>query len=471
MAFRVKVFLMISIVFVSQIFAEINSNEFAMRRDKLMQKINDGAIILRGAVEYVRNGDVNFKFRQNSNFYYLSGFDEPDATMLLLPGETQKFILFVKPFNAHMAVWVGESYGIDGAMKVFKADTAFANDTFEDVIKPYLRNKKTLYLPFSDKDLVTQMTNIINSHYGRYPKKLEDADQYIDEMRQIKSPAEIESLQKSIDITVDAQKEAMKAIKPGIYEYEISALINYIYLKNGCERSGFPSIVGSGPNSTILHYEKNERKMTKKDMVVMDIGAEYGMYSADVTRTVPVDGKFSDEQRDIYQIVLESQKAGVEMTKPDITLSDISGKCTEIIKEGLFNLGLITDKESRWQTSIWFMHGVSHGLGLETHDPGGYRNQKLEAGMVFTIEPGIYIAENALENAYMMTRMGVSKEMIDAFVEQVKPAFEKYKNIGVRIEDDVLVTETGYRNLSEKAPREISEIEKLMSKDSKFTEN
>ena len=153
-----------------------------------------------------------------------------------------------------------------------------------------------------------------------------------------------------------------------------------------------------------------------------------------------------------------------------ITLSDISNKSTEIIKNGLFDLGLITDKESRWQTSVWFMHGVSHGLGLETHDPGGYRNQKLEAGMVFTVEPGIYIGENALENVYMMSRMGVSKDAIDAFVEAVKPAFEKYKNIGVRIEDDVLVTETGYRNLSEKAPREISDIEKLMSKGSKFTE-
>ncbi|MCB0282949.1 MAG: aminopeptidase P N-terminal domain-containing protein [Calditrichaeota bacterium] len=470
MAFRVKVFFMISIFFVSHIFAEINTNEFAQRRDKLMQKVSQGVILMRGAVEYARNGDVNFKFRQNSNFYYLSGFDEPDATMLLLPGEAQKFIMFVKPFNAHMAVWVGESYGVEGAMKIFKADTAFANDTFDDVIKSYLRNKETVYLPFSDQEFASHITSLLNTHYGRYPKKIEDIDQYINDLRQIKSTKEIELMQKAIDITVDAHKEAMKAIKPDMHEYEIAALIKYIYLKNGSERSGFPSIVGSGPNSTILHYEKNERKMTQNDMVVIDIGAEYGMYSADVTRTVPVDGNFSEEQKDIYKIVLESQKAGVEMTKPGITLSDISNKSTEIIKNGLFDLGLITDKESRWQTSVWFMHGVSHGLGLETHDPGGYRNQKLEAGMVFTVEPGIYIGENALENVYMMSRMGVSKDAIDAFVEAVKPAFEKYKNIGVRIEDDVLVTETGYRNLSEKAPREISDIEKLMSKGSKFTE-
>jgi Xaa-Pro aminopeptidase len=298
---------------------------------------------------------------------------------------------------------------------------------------------------------------------------MEDIDQYINDLRTIKSQYEIDMMQKAINITVEAHKEAMKATEPDMFEYEIAGLIKYIYLKNGSVRSGFPSIIGSGPNSTILHYEKNERKMQDNDMVVMDIGAEYGMYSADVTRTIPVNGEFSDAQKDIYRIVLASQKAGVEITKPGITLNDISKKSTDIIKDGLLKLGLITDKESRWQTAVWFMHGVSHGLGLDTHDPGGYRNQNLQPGMVFTVEPGIYIAPNALENAYMMQRMGISKEEIDAFVEKVKPAYEKYKNIGVRIEDDVLVTESGYKNLSKRAPREIDEIEEMMSDDSNFS--
>jgi Xaa-Pro aminopeptidase len=457
----------------SALIAQINAEEFSSRRDILAGKLNDGVIIVKGNGLKSRNQDVDYKFRQGSDFYYLSGFDEAGATLLILPGEDKKFILFVKENNPRMAIWSGKTYGVRGAMKIFNADTAFASDNFEEEVKKYLRGQKKVYLPFADAELFETVSDIITSPWGRYPKKIEDVTKYIAELRLIKSNYEIEMIQKSIDITIKAHKEAMMATKPGLFEYEIAALIEYVYQKNGSPRDGFPSIVGSGANSTILHYEANDQKMKDGDIVVMDIGAEYGMYSADVTRTIPVNGVFSKEQKQIYQIVLDAQKAGINLTKPGIGISEIKRESTAVIKEGLFKLGLTTDKDKNWQTRVWFMHGVSHWLGLDVHDAGNYRGEDkrgrlLEPGMVFTVEPGIYVAPNALENLKLLMGGRLSDKEIDEFIEKVKPAFEKYKNIGVRIEDDILVTKTGYQNLSKAAPREIDAIEKWMARPSEI---
>ncbi len=457
----------------SALIAQINAEEFASRRDVLAGELNDGVIIVKGNDQKTRNQDVDYKFRQGSDFYYLSGFNEAGATLLILPGEDKKFILFVKENNPRMAIWSGETYGVWGAMKIFKADTAFASDNFEEEVKKYLRGQKKVYLPFADAELFETVSNIITSPWGRYPKKIEDVTKYIAKLRLIKSNYEIEMIQKSIDITIKAHKEAMMAAKPGLFEYEIGALIEYVYQKNGSPRIGFPSIVGSGANSTILHYKANDQKMKDGDIVVMDIGAEYGMYSADVTRTIPVNGVFSEEQKQIYQIVLDAQKAGIELIKPGKGISEIYEASTDVIKDGLLELGLITDRESRWQSRVWFMHGVGHWLGLDVHDAGGRngadkRGKLLEEGMVFTVEPGIYVAPNALENLKLLMTGRLSDKEIDEFIEEVKPAFEKYKNIGVRIEDDILVTKTGYRNLSKAAPRDIDAIEKWMAKPSEI---
>lgn len=453
------------------IFSQVNNQEFASRREALMHKLNDGVVVLRGAQLQSRNKDVDYKFRQNSDFYYLSGFDEPGATMLLVPEGDGKFILFVKPNDPHIAVWVGESYGVNGAMDLFKADTAYSNQAFEETVKKYLKNQQKIYLPFDDSELLETVSAIIKSPRANYPKKMEDISKHIAGLRLIKSSYEIEMMQKSIDITVEAHKEAMRAMKPGLFEYEIEALIKYVYLINGSPRVGFSSIVGSGPNSTILHYKDNNQKMKNGEIVVIDIGAEYGMYSADITRTIPANGKFSEEQKEIYQIVLGAQNAGIELAKPGVGISEIYSKSVDIVREGLLSLGLITDKEKHWQTRVWFMHGVGHWLGLDTHDAGSYRGEDdrgrlLEKGMVFTVEPGIYIAPKALQNLKMILGDKVSLEEINTFIEAVTPAYEKYKNIGVRVEDDILVTKTGFRNLSKGAPREIAEIEILMAKES-----
>lgn len=462
------------LIFVSFAFAQNNNSDFAQRREALMEKINDGIIVLAGAKEVERNNDVNYKFRQSSNFYYLTGFDEPNAFAILIPGGENPFTLFVKERNQRMAIWLGESHGISGAMSMFSADTAFKNDEFEEILKSILRNKSKVYLPISDSDIMEKVRQLIDSPWGNYPDQIEDLNQHINEMRMIKSDYEVSMLQKAINITANAHNEAMKVVKHDIYEYEIEAVIEYIYKKNGSPRIGFPSIVGSGPNSTVLHYDKNNRKMQDGDMLVMDIGAEYGMYSADVTRTIPVNGKFSDDQKDIYEIVLAAQKAGIELTKPGVGYLEISNRCIEVIKDGLLKVGLITDKSSNWQTRIWFMHGIGHGLGLDVHDSGSYygtdreRGRILQPGMVFTIEPGIYISASALENLTLLLAGRVDNEEMEEFIQKVKPAFEKYKNIGVRIEDDILVTKDGSRNLSANVPREINEIEKLMAKESEI---
>jgi len=447
--------------------AEFPADEFAARRQKLMTTVKDGIIVMKGASLITRNDDVDYKFRQYSNFYYLTGFDEHDAALILLP-ESEKFIMFVKPGNPMMAIFLGESYGLKGTKEKFKADSVISFDLFEESLKEFLSGKDSVYITEKDEGLTNTINKIVMSDSVKYTAKIKNITNYIHEMRMFKSDYEITMLQKSIDITGEAHHASMKETKPGLMEYEIDALISYTYFKNGCPRVGFPSIVASGPNAIILHYEDNDKKMEDDELLLLDIGAEYGMYSADVTRTIPVNGTFSDEQKAIYQIVLDAQKAGIEACKPGTGIIEVHITSSDVIKEGLLKLGLITDLSKRWQTRVWFMHSISHWLGLDVHDPGayGYREEKgrlLEPGMVLTVEPGIYIGGNALTNISQLYGSRVDKEEIEAFIEAVKPAFKKYKNIGVRIEDDVLVTENGYRLLSKNIVREVTDIEEIMA--------
>jgi len=264
----------------------------------------------------------------------------------------------------------------------------------------------------------------------------------------------------------------MKAVEPGMFEYEVEAIIEYIFRKSGAERPGFPSIVGSGPNSTILHYEDNNRQTQDGDLLLMDVGAEYSHYTADVTRTIPVNGRFSAKQKEIYEVVLHAQKEAIKIAAPGVGIYEINNRGVEVIKEGLYRLGLITDKGSQWQHRAWLMYNISHWVGLDVHDVGGRgpddgKGRRFEPGMVFTVEPGLYIREETLEYLpVMLGRSGATKEELEAFVNAVRPAVRKYANIGIRIEDDILVTESGHEILSSKVPKEIDAIEKLMKKKS-----
>lgn len=445
---------------------------YAQRRKQFMKKMSNGVAIFISPEVCNRNNDVDYQYRQNSDFYYLTGFTEPESAFILSPGSKNEFIMFVKPENPLTKMWTGGVCGIEGALEKYGADTAFEYDQFSDLVNYFLREKEIVYYNMSDDDFNDKVSEIINYHWGSFPKQIINPSEMIHSMRIIKSPQEIEIMQKAINATCDAHIEALKFTKPNKFEYEVKALIEYTFAKNNCARDGFPSIVASGPNATILHYEGQQRKMENGDLLLMDIGAEYGYYSADVTRTIPVNGKFTKEQKTLYEIVLSAQEMGIGMMKKGAGIGNIMNKMTEFVNEELYKLGLITDQNSDWQSRLWYFPYTCHWLGLDVHDVQGDVEMNedgviLQPGMVTTIEPGLYInPENLinLEQILRMSRVQISDVEIKEFIEKVQPVVQKYEYIGIRIEDDILITDNGYKNLSERAPKTVKDIENIMSK-------
>jgi len=275
---------------------------------------------------------------------------------------------------------------------------------------------------------------------------------------------ELRLLQHAIDISTEAHERAWTIAGDAKWEYEVDAVMAYTFKLRNADSWGYPDIVGCGPNATTLHYEESQGPVTQGSLLLMDVGAEYGHYSSDITRTFPVNGKFSPAQADIYQIVYDAQEAVARASKPGATLSDVNRAGTQVIKDGLLKLGLITDRNSEYQHRIWFMHGTSHWIGMNVHDVGG--GAKFEPGMTFTNEPGIYVRLDALDHM----PIGWNQDDWDKFKAAVRPAFEKYKSIGVRIEDDMLITDTGVKWMSEALPRKISDIEEFIAKARKQSE-
>ena len=442
----------------------IKQEIFEKRRKKLMEKMDGGIAVFSGA------GNM-------SDFFYLTGLHDEDAAVLLIPEEEERYIIFIRPSSPVRELWSGKHPGLKEAETVFGADKAYPINEFDKLFPRYLRGKSKVYVSFRDKELYDEIIPMIRSPYGSEPVQVLDPSSYIHEMRLIKDAEEIRLMKKAADITCDALIEVMKAVQPSMFEYEAEAIIEFIFRTNGAQGPGFPSIVGSGPNSTILHYDANDRQMQDGDLLLMDVGAEYGHYKSDVTRTIPVNGKFSKEHKEIYEIVLQAQKEAIKIAAPGVGIHEINARGVEVIKEGLLKLRLITDKDSDWQHRAWLMYYISHWVGLDVHDVGGRGSsdgvgRKLEPGMVFTVEPGIYIREETLKNLpAMLGRSTVDKEELDDFIDKVRPAVQKYANIGIRIEDDVLVTENGYEILSSRAPKEIDAIEKLMKKKSYLRRN
>jgi Xaa-Pro aminopeptidase len=441
---------------------DFNKEIFKKRRQQLMEQMDGGIAVLRSA------GNM-------SDFYYLTGLYDQNAIILIIPEEKEKYIMFIQRASPMRELWSGKHPGLEEAKTVFGADNAYPINEFDKSLFRYLRGKSKVYVSFRDKELYEKLLPLIRSPYGNEPVPVVDPRPYIHEMRLIKDTEEIRLMRKAAEITSDSLVEVMKAVNPGMFEYEVEAIIEYIFRKNGAQGPGFPSIVGSGLNSTILHYEDNNRQTQDGDLLLMDVGAEYGHYTADVTRTIPVNGRFSSKQKEIYKIVLQAQKEAIKIAAPGVGIYEINNRGVEVIKEGLLRLGLITDKKSKWQHRAWLMYNISHWVGLDVHDVGGRgpadgKGRKLEPGMVFTVEPGLYIREETLENLPMMLgRGGTKKEDLEAFINAVRPAVQKYANIGIRIEDDILITESGHEILSSKAPKEIDAIEKLMRKKSYLT--
>jgi Xaa-Pro aminopeptidase len=428
----------------------IKPDEYQKRRALLLSKMEPNSVaVFKARDAALRSNDVNYAYRQESNFHYLTGCDEPKSYLLLCPDgvmvdsvTTAKELFFVRPRTRSAT---GESLGLEGARSELGFKSVLENTELLRVAKRALVGKKILYyypsMPDVSYDPLMEKRTIVsrevkNELLALFPNlEIKNLYSALAEMRSVKSTDEIAVLQKAIDATVTAHVEAFKSAEPGMKEYELQAVIEYCYAKNGSEYPGFPSIVGSGPNTCILHYDANRRTMQDGDLVVMDLGSEMQGYSADVTRTIPVNGTFSQAQREIYEIVLKANEESIKEFRPGVSPSVPSQKAVDIITDGLLKLGIIKDKE---RARDYYLHGISHHIGLDVHDPGPW-GKPYAPGMILTVEPGIYIPEGS-------------------------PCDKKYWNIGVRIEDDVLITSDGNRVLSAGAPKSVKDIEALMKK-------
>ncbi|HET7286775.1 MAG TPA: Xaa-Pro aminopeptidase [Pyrinomonadaceae bacterium] len=410
--------------------------------------------IIPGAHDTRRSNDTHYRFRQDSDFFYLTGFEEPDALAVIKPEGDTKYTLFVRPRDPEREIWDGRRAGVEGAKSEFGAEEAFPTAEFESKLADFLDGAEVLYYRLGvDQDLDNTIIKEIarmrawNRKPIHPPQTIVDPATIVHEMRVVKSADEIEIMQTAADIAAEAHCEAMKAAKPGMHEYQLEALIEQIFRRRGASAPAYTSIVGAGPNATVLHYINNDGELRDGDLLLVDAGAEYKGYASDITRTFPINGRYTKPQRDIYDLVLKAQTACVEMVRPGVTHDQLKQRSIEILTEGMVELGLLkgkTDeliKEKKYEK--FYMHGLGHMLGIDVHDVGRYyygtESRALEPGVVMTVEPGIYISPNT---------------------EDVP---EQYLGIGVRIEDDVLCTSNGPRVLTHKVPKQAEEIEALMN--------
>jgi Xaa-Pro aminopeptidase len=425
---------------------------FAARRDAYMQAIGPtGIAVVRSLPERLRNGDAYHPFRQLSDLVYLTGFIEPETTLILRPGhDTERIVMFVRPRDPDMEVWDGRRAGIDGAKAIYGADAAYPAAELPAKLGELLANHEELHYAVGlDDEMDLLITRAIaklrktEKRGKRPPRAIVDPRAALHELRLHKRPEELHALRKAAEISSEAHVLAMRAGKPGVFEHELEALINYTFRRHGGAGPGYATIVGAGENATILHYIENKCAIADGDLVLVDAGCEYNHYTADITRTWPASGKFSPIQRRVYQIVLDTQIEAVAMVKPGITIDDVHNHCVRRLTEGMIELGLLggsaDDRIADQTYRKFFMHGTSHWLGLDVHDVGAYtqggKARPLEPGMVITVEPGLYVASDAPD---------------------VPP---ELRGIGIRIEDDVAVTPGGHDVLTASCPKKIEDIE------------
>ncbi len=456
--------------------------DLAARRKAVMEQIGPkGVLILYAAEPRNYAGDVDWPYRQENDFFYLTGMPQEGSALLLIPGsEKLREVLFVPPSNPARENWTGHLLTHDEARKISGIDEVWDTRQLNRFLAVLLPQAREILVeapkaagPPLPEDLGTMLpadpqvymiTRGSAAEYRReqeFAKKLaaltppvavKDANALLGAMRRVKSERELDILRHAVDITAEAFQRAYALGVPGTPEYEIQAQFEFTFLRRNAHW-GYPCIVASGVNATTLHYETNRDTMKAGDLLLMDDAAEFDGYSVDVTRTIPVSGRYSKEQAEIYRLVWEAQQAGIRMARPGHTSAgnptSIQGAANEVFKQGLFRMGLITDPASDQQMRIWFNHGISHGIGLNVHDPGG---RELQPGMVVTVEPGLYFRPDALDNLPKTSEN-------EKFIAAVRPAFEKYKGIGVRIEDDVLITGGQPQVLSAAVPSKLEEVE------------
>lgn len=422
------------------------------RRQAVSAGLPDGAVaVILGGVEGGGSVDDLQEFGQDPNLYYLTGTLEAGSALVLVPGgvevdgEWVREILFVPPRDPAMEIWLGRRFGPVRARRELGVELAVSHRRFRDIVEPLLTapERDAFLLPFPKavapgtalSDQMAVLADVAQARSGVFDDTT--LEEILTGLREVKTDEELVLVQRAVDITVAAHVEAMAAMQPGWAEYEIEALIEYTFRRMGSERPGFPSIVGSGENTVMLHYDTNRRVTRDGDLVVMDLGASYRGYTADITRTVPVNGRFTPEQRAVYDIVLAAQEAAIKAAKKGASFGAPGQAASGVLAKGLAKLGLLEGPDDYAGLRRFFPHGTSHYLGLAVHDVGSFR--RLEPGVIITVEPGIYIAP----------------------ARDIDP---RWWNIGVRIEDDVLITDDGPVVLSAGAPKDPGEIERLMER-------
>lgn len=435
--------------------SKISKKEFASRRQLLMSHMEANSIaILPSATEKIRNRDADYPFRQDSDFYYLSGFPEPEAVLVLVPGrEHGETILFCRERDRAREIWDGYRAGPEGACSKYQADDAFPIADIDDILPGLLEGRERVYYSMGRDQVFDQKVmgwvNAIRAQVrsgATPPGEFLNLDHLLHDQRLFKRAAEVRTMKAAADISAEAHCRAMRICKPGMYEYQLEAELLHHFMQSGSRAPAYNSIVGSGNNACILHYVDNTRQMKEGDLVLIDAGCELEHYASDITRTFPVSGKFSPEQKAIYNIVLDAQLAAIAVAKPGNHWNEPHEVSVRVITEGLVKLGLLQDDVDTLieaeKYKAFYMHRIGHWLGMDVHDVGDYKIggewRVLEPGMVMTVEPGIYIAPDD------------------------KSVAKKWRGIGVRIEDDVVITKTGCDVLSSAVPKTVKDIEKLM---------
>lgn len=473
-------------------------DRFRDHRIELTRRIGSGAIaVVPASTEQIRNNDVHHEFRQDSDFHYLTGFHEPDAVAVFTPGHDDgDFHLFVRPRDRETETWTGHRTGTEGAKTRFAADNAHELSELSEVLPRLMLGRDTLFYRLGNQHHDAQMTELVakaravRERYGRSaPIAIHDVAATLADMRLRKSPAELDSLRAACEVSAIGHAEAMRFARPGLYEYQVQAAMEFIWREGGSRRNGYPSIVASGPNAVVLHYVENDREIEDGDLVLIDAGAEIDMYSSDITRTFPANGEFTLPQRAVYEVVLEAERAGIRAARPGSSLRTVHDASVDLLVDGLIDLGLVPgDADQVHSMHLYrefFMHGTSHWLGLDVHDAGAYRvegeHRRLEPGMCFTVEPGIYIAPDRPEIEFtmleydldaraerrLMLGTAAAKKLEEAEAEEAEKIThripDEFLGIGVRIEDDIAITEDNHENLTYMVPVEVDDIEALCS--------
>ncbi len=431
---------------------------FAERRERFMEGIEDAVAIFFAAPERNRSADTDYKYRQDSYFWYLTGFEEPGSVAVLLPeGNDARFVMFVRPRDRERETWDGRRAGPEGAKARYGADAAYTIDELDDVLPRLLENVEQVFYamdryPEADRKVQDALAGVRRQvrRGVRAPDTIVNPGRVLDEMRLIKSPRELELMREAARISSEAHIEAMRVTAAGVHEYEIEAAIEYHFRRSGATGAAYNSIVGRGDNATILHYIENRDACRDGDLLLIDAGCEYQGYAADITRTFPVSGTFTGPQRDVYEVVLASQEAAIDEVRKGKAFNAYHDAAVRVLVAGLVDLGILSgevdgliEKEAY---TPYYMHRTGHWLGMDVHDVGAYRDadgwRKLKPGMVLTVEPGLYFAPD---------------------LEEVPKA---YRGMGIRIEDDVVVTEGEPEILTAATPKTVAEIEAVMARKS-----